>query len=42
MTSSQKIMKKKSRFKAEIDRRLTMDQSDALWREATDRLATEI
>ena len=39
MTSSQKIMKKKSRFKAEIDRRLTKNQSDALWQKATDRLA---
>ena len=38
MTSSQKIMKKKSRFKAEIDCRLTKDQSDALWQKATDRL----
>lgn len=40
MTSSQKIMKKKSRFKAEIDRRLPKEQSDALWQKATDRLAT--
>ena len=39
MTSSQKIMKKKSRFKAEIDIRLPKDQGDALWHEATDRLA---
>ena len=39
MTSSQKIMQKKSRFKAEIDRRLTKNQSDALWQKATDRLA---
>jgi len=38
MTSSQKIMKKKSRFKAEIDTRLPKDQSDALWLEATDKL----
>ncbi len=40
MTSSQKIMKKKDRFKAEIDRRLPKKQSDALWQKATDRLAT--
>lgn len=40
MTSSQKIMKKKGRFKAEIDRRLPKEQSDALWQKATDRLAT--
>ena len=39
MTSSQKIMKKKGRFKAEIDRRLPKAQSDALWQKATDRLA---
>ena len=39
MTSSQKIMKKKGRFKAEIDRRLPKEQSDALWQKATDRLA---
>lgn len=39
MTSSQKIMKKKSRFKAEIDRLLPKEKSDALWQEATDRLA---
>ena len=40
MTSSQKIMKKKGRFKAEIDRRLPKAQSDALWQKATDRLAS--
>ena len=39
MTSSQKIMNKKARFKAEIDRRLPKAQSDALWQKATDRLA---
>ena len=39
MTSSQKIMNKKARFKAEIDRRLPKEQSDALWQKATDRLA---
>ena len=39
MTASQKIMKKKGRFKAEIDRRLPKAQSDALWQKATDRLA---
>ena len=39
MISSQKIMKKKGRFKAEIDRRLPKAQSDALWQKATDRLA---
>ncbi len=39
MTSSQKIMKKKGNFKAEIDRRLPKEQSDALWQKATDRLA---
>ena len=39
MTSSQKIMKKKGRFKAEIDRRLPKEQSNALWQKATDRLA---
>ena len=39
MTTSQKIMRKKGRFKAEIDRRLTKDRSDALWQKATDRLA---
>ncbi len=39
MTTSQKIMKKKGRFKAEIDSRLPKDRSDALWHEATDRLA---
>ncbi len=39
MTSAQKIMEKKARFRAEIDNRLSKDQSDALWREATDRLA---
>ena len=32
-------MKKKGRFKAEIDRRLPKEQSDALWREATERLS---
>jgi len=32
-------MKKKGRFKAEIDRRLPKAQSDALWQKATDRLA---
>ena len=40
MTSSQKIMNKKARFKAEIDSRLPKEQSDALWQKATDRLAT--
>ena len=40
MISSQKIMKKKGRFKAEIDRRLPKAQSDALWQKATDRLAS--
>ena len=40
MTLSQKIMKKKARFKAEIDRRLPKDQSDALWQKAADKLAT--
>ncbi len=39
MTASQKIMKKKARFKAEIDNRLPKEQSDALWQVATDRLA---
>ena len=39
MTSSQKIMNKKGNFKAEIDRRLPKEQSDALWQKATDRLA---
>ena len=39
MTSSQKIMKKKGNFKAEIDRRLPKNQGDALWQKATDRLA---
>ena len=39
MTSAQKIMKKKGRFKAEIDRRLPKAQSDAMWQKATDRLA---
>ena len=39
MTSSQKIMKKKGRFKAEIDSRLPENQSDALWQKASDRLA---
>lgn len=40
MTSSQMIMKKeRDRFKAEIDRRLPKEQSDALWQKATDRLA---
>ena len=39
MTSSQKIMKKKVRFKAEIDSRLPENQSDALWQKASDRLA---
>ncbi len=39
MTSSQKIMNKKARFKAEIDSRLPKEQSDALWQTATDRLA---
>ena len=39
MTSSQKIMKKKSRLKAEIERLLPKEQSDALWQKATDRLA---
>ena len=38
-TSSQKIMKKKARFKAEIDRRLPKEQSAALWQTAADRLA---
>jgi hypothetical protein len=36
MTSSQKIMKKKTRFKAEIDSRLPKDQSDELWQKATE------
>lgn len=39
MASAQSIMKKKARFKAEIDRRLPKDESDALWQEATDELA---
>lgn len=39
MTSSQKIMNKKARFKAEIDSLLPKAQSDALWQKATDRLA---
>ena len=39
MTSSQKIMKKKGRFKAEIDSRLPKVKSDALWQKATDRLS---
>ena len=39
MTTSQKIMKKKGRFKAEIDSRLPKEQSDALWQKAADRLA---
>lgn len=39
MKTAQKIMKKKGRFKAEIDRRLPKEQSDALWREATERLS---
>ena len=38
MTSSQKIMNKKARFKAEIDNRLPKEQSDALWQMATERL----
>ena len=38
-TSTQKIMNKKARFKAEIDRRLPKEQSNALWQKATDRLA---
>ena len=37
-TSSQKIMNKKARFKAEIDNRLPKEQSDALWQMATERL----
>ena len=40
MTPSQRIMKKKGRFKAEIDRRLPKAQSDALWQKATDKLST--
>ena len=39
MTSSQKIMNKKARFKAEIDSRLPKEQSNALWQMATERLA---
>lgn len=39
MTSARKTMKKKTRFKAELDRRLPKDQSDALWQEATNKLA---
>ncbi len=39
MNASQKVMKKKARFKAEIDSRLPKDQSDALWHKAADRLA---
>ena len=38
MKSSQKIMKKKGRFKAEIARRLPKEQSEALWLTATDKL----
>ena len=37
--SSQKIMNKKARFKAEIDSRLPKEQSNALWQKATERLA---
>jgi hypothetical protein len=39
MTPAQKTMRKKARFKAELDRRLAKDESDALWQEATDRLS---
>ena len=39
MTSARKTMKKKARFKAEIDRRLPKNESDALWQKATDKLA---
>ncbi len=38
MKTAEKIMNKKSVIKAELDRALPKTQSDALWREATERL----
>ena len=38
MTLAEKIMKKKRSIKAEIDQTLSKEQSDALWKKATERL----
>ncbi|MBR0135138.1 MAG: L-2-amino-thiazoline-4-carboxylic acid hydrolase [Clostridia bacterium] len=38
MKTAQKIMKKKVRFRTEIDERLPADQSSTLWQKATDKL----
>ena len=38
MNTAEKIMKKKTAIKAEMDRCLPKDRSDALWKEATDTL----
>ena len=38
MNDAEKIMRKKAIIKAELDRALPKEQSDALWREATARL----
>ncbi len=39
MDKARKIMKKKARFKAALDKRVSKKKSDALWRRATERLA---
>lgn len=39
MNTAEKIMKKKAFIKAEMDKTLPEAQSDALWQQATDRLA---
>ncbi len=38
MNAAEKIMKKKAALKAELDRALPKARSDALWREATEKL----
>ena len=40
MTKAQKIMKKKSFIKAEMDRQLTPGQSDYLWRKSVKKLGS--
>ena len=37
--TAEQIMKKKAVIRAEIERQLPKDQADALWRQATERLA---
>ena len=40
MASVKKLMKKKASAREEIYRRLPKDQGDAVWREASERLAS--